>query len=76
MLLIFQYVFYSLKTLTVTELRYLVVFGLENFSLYSEWEQSNNYIINDINFEKRIRDKSRGLIEIAEVPENKYQSTP
>ena len=55
-----------MKTLTVIELRYLLAFGRENFSSYSEWAQSKNYVVNDTHSEKRIRDKSKGLIEIVE----------
>ena len=65
---LFQCIFYSLETLTVTELRYLLAFGREDFPSYSEWAQSRDYVTSDTQLEKRIRDKSKGLVEIIEIP--------
>ena len=64
---ILQCVFYSLEILTATQLRYLLAFGRESFSSLSEWKQSSDYIMSDTQLEKRIRDKSKGLVEIVEV---------
>ena len=64
-----QCVFYSLRPLSPTELRYTLAFGHENFSSYSEWEQSSEHVISNAQMEKRIREKSKGLIEIVEPPE-------
>ncbi len=68
MLSMLQCVFYSLRPLSPTEFRYLLAFGHENFSSYSEWEQSNEYIMSDAQMERRIREKSKGLIEMAKLP--------
>ena len=69
MLSVLQCVFYSLKPLSPTELRYILAFGHESFSSYSEWAQSSEYVMSGAQIEKRIREKSKGLIEIAEIPE-------
>ena len=69
MLSMLQCVFYSLRPLSPTELRYTLAFGHENFSSYSEWEQSSEHVISNAQMEKRIREKSKGLIEIVELPE-------
>ena len=69
MLRMLQCVFYSMETLSPTELRYLLAFGEENFSSYSEWAQHSEYVANEEQMVKRIREKSKGLIEIAEIPE-------
>ena len=70
MLSMLQCVFYSLRPLSPTELRYLVAFGHEDFSSYSEWEQSNGYVMSDAQMERRIREKSKGLIEMAKLPKS------
>lgn len=69
MLSMLQCVFYSQEPLSPTELRYLLAFGHEDFSSYSDWAQSNEYVMSDAHMEKRIREKSKGLVEIAEIPE-------
>ena len=68
MLWMLQCVFYSLNPLSPKELRYLLAFGHVGFSSYSEWAQSSEYV-SDAQMEKRIREKSKGMIEIAELPE-------
>ena len=57
-------------SLTLTELRYLLAFGREKFSSYSEWTQSDDYVMNDTQLEKRLRNKTKGLVEIAGAPED------
>ena len=69
MLSMLQCVFYSQAPLSPTELRYLLAFGHKDFSSYSDWTQSNEYVMSDAHMEKRIREKSKGLVEIAEIPE-------
>ena len=69
MLSMLQCVFYSLKPLTSTELQYLLAFGHTAFPSYSEWIQSSEFIMSDAHMEKRIRDKSKGLLEMAEITE-------
>lgn len=73
---LFQCIFYSWETLTVTKLRYLLAFGRESFSSYFEWAQSDDYVVNDTQLEKRIRDKSKGLIEIVEAPKDTRPFAP
>lgn len=68
MLSMLQCVFYSLRPLSPTELRYILAFGHEDFSSYSAWARSSKYVMSDAQMEKRIREKSKGLIEIAELP--------
>ena len=70
MLSMLQCVFFSLKPLSPTELRYILAFGHESFSSYSEWAQSSEYVMSGAQMEKRIREKSKGLIEIAEIPDH------
>ena len=69
MLRMLQCVFYSMDTLSLTELRYLLAFGEEKFSSYSDWAQHSEYVASEQQMAKRIREKSKGLIEIAELPE-------
>lgn len=69
MLSMLQCVFYSMRPLLPTELRCLLAFGHKSFSSYSEWAQSSDYVVSDAQMEKRIREKSKGLLEIAELPE-------
>ena len=65
----FLCVFYSLRPLTPTELQYLLAFSHTAFPSYSEWIESSEFIMSDAHMEKRIRDKSKGLLEVAEIPE-------
>lgn len=69
MLSMLRCVFYSLRPLSPTELRYTLAFGHENISSHSEWAQSSEYVVSDAQMKNRIREKSKGLIEIAELPE-------
>ena len=68
MLRLLQLVFYAQRSLSPTELRYALAFGCEAHASYAEWSQSSEYIRSDEQMEKRIREHSKGLVEIAELP--------
>ena len=70
MLSMLQCVFYSLRSLSPNELRYLLAFGHEGFSSYSKWAQHSEYVASQEQMAKRIREKSKGLIEIVESRED------
>lgn len=67
MLRLLQLVFYAQRPLNPTELRYALAFGCGAFSSYAEWSESSDYVRNDEQMEKRIREHSKGLVEIAQV---------
>ena len=68
MLRLLQLVFYAQRPLSPTELRYALAFGCREFASYAEWSQSSDYVRSDEQMEKRIREHSRGLVEIAQLP--------
>lgn len=61
MLRLFQWVFYSQRPLSPTELRYALAFGCGAFASYAEWSQPSEYVRSD----EQIREHSKGLVEIA-----------
>ena len=69
-----QIVFYAQRPLSPTELRYALAFGCGAFASYAEWSQSSEYVRSDEQTEKRIREHSKGLIEIARLPGNRHFS--
>ena len=71
MLRLLQLVFYAQRPLNPTELRYALAFGCGAYASYAEWSQSSEYVNNDEQMEKRIREDSKGLIEIAQLPWDK-----
>ena len=68
MLRLLQLVFYAQRPLSLTEVRYALAFGYKAYTSYAEWCQSSEYIKSDKRMEKRIRECSKGLVEIAPLP--------
>ena len=68
MLRLLQSVFYAERPLSTTELRYALAFGCKAYSSYAEWSQSSEYVRSDDQMEKRVREHSKGLVEIAQLP--------
>ena len=68
MLRLLQSVFYAQRPLSVRELRYALAFGCNAYSSYAEWSQSCEYVRSDEQMEKRVREHSKGLIEVAHLP--------
>ena len=68
LLRLFQCVFFSQRPLSATELRCALAFSTEKFASYEEWLQSDDYVENDTQMEKRICELSRGLIEVKPLP--------
>ena len=68
MLRLFQVVFYALRPLSPTELRYALAFGSEAYASYKEWSQSSEYVKSDEQMEKRVREHSKGLVEFGQLP--------
>lgn len=68
MLRLLQLVFYAQRPLSPTELRYALAFGCGTYASYAEWLQSSEYIRNDEQMERRIRELSRGLVEVTPLP--------
>ena len=69
LLRLLQCVFFSLRPLSITELRYALAFSTDTFTSYAEWSESNDYVENDTQMEKRICEISKGLAEIKFLPE-------
>ena len=69
LLRLLQCVFFSLRPLSITELRYALAFSTDTFTSYAEWSESNEYVENDTQMEKRICEISKGLVEIKFLPE-------
>ena len=77
MLRLLQLVFYAQRPLSPTELRYALAFGCKSYSSYAEWSQSSEYVRSDDQMEKRVREHSKGLVEIAQLPgEDAYSQAP
>ena len=70
MLRLLQLVFYAFRPLSPTELRDALAFGCGAFASYAEWSQSSEYVRSDEQMEKRIREHSKGLVEIALLPDD------
>ena len=70
MLRLLQLVFYAQRPLSPIELRYALAFGSRAYASYAEWSQSSEYVRSDEQMEKRIREHSKGLVEIAPLPED------
>ena len=70
MLRLLQLVFYAQRPLSPIELRYALAFGSRAYASYAEWSQSSEYVRSDEQMEKRIRQHSKGLVEIAPMPED------
>ena len=68
MLRLLQLVFYAQQPLSATELRYALTFGCKAYSSYGEWSQSSDYVRSDDQMEKRVRQHSKGLVEVAQMP--------
>ena len=68
MLRLLQSVFYAQESLSVRELRYALAFGCNTYSSYGEWLQSNECVRSDDQMEKRVREHSKGLVEVAQLP--------
>ena len=68
MLRLLQLVFYAKKRLSAKELRYALAFGCKAYSSYEEWSQSSEYVRSDEQMEKRVREHSKGLVEVAQLP--------
>ena len=74
MLRLLQLVFYAQRPLNPTELRYALAFGCRAYSSYAEWSKSSEYVRNDEQMEKRIREHSKGLVEIAHAAKDDDRS--
>lgn len=70
MLRLLQLVFYAQRPLSPTELRYALAFGCGTYASYAEWSQSSEYIRNDEQMERRIRELSKGLVEVTPLPKD------
>lgn len=64
MLRLLQLVFYAQTSLSPSELRHALAFGSGAYASYDEWSKSSEYVRSDEQMEKRIREHSRGLVEI------------
>ena len=69
MLRLLQLLFYAQSSLSLTEVRSALAFGRRAYASYAEWSQSNEYVRSDEKMEKRIREHSKGLVEIARSAE-------
>ncbi len=67
MLRLLQLVYYAERPLSPTEVGYALAFGCRAYPSYAEWSQSSEYVRSDDQMEKRIREHSKGLVEIAGV---------
>ena len=67
MLRLFQLIFYAERSLSPTELRYALAFGCGAYASYDEWSQSSDYIRSDEQMEKRLREHSKGLVEMVSL---------
>lgn len=80
MLRLLQLVFYAQRPLSPSELRHAVAFGSRAYTSYDEWSESSEYVRSDEHMEKRIREHSRGLVEIVgsskadELPQHSTRS--
>ena len=74
MLRLLQLVFYAQRSLSLTEVRYALAFGCRSHASYAEWSQSSECVRNDEQMEKRIREHSKGLVEIAQSTEYKKRT--
>lgn len=72
MLRLLQLVFYAQRPLSPIELRDALAFGSQAYASYAEWSQSSEYVRSDEQMEKRIREHSKGLVEIAPAEDGKY----
>ena len=70
MLRLLQVVFYAQRPLSSTELRDALTFGCGTYTSYAEWSQSSEYVGSDERMERRIREHSKGLVEIIPWPED------
>ena len=68
MLRLLQLVFYAQQPLSATELRYALAFGCKAYSSYGEWSQSSEFVGSDDQMENRVREHSKGLIEVVQLP--------
>ena len=68
MLRLLQLVFYAKRALSTTELRYALAFGCKAYSSYQEWSHSSEYVRSDEQMELRVREHSKGLVEVAQLP--------
>ena len=64
MLRLLQLVFYAQRSLSPSELRDAMAFGSRAYTSYDEWSESSEYVRSDEQMEKRVREHSRGLVEI------------
>ncbi len=67
MLRLLQLVYYAERPLSPTEVGYALAFGCRAYPSYAEWSQPSEYVRSDDQIEKRIREHSKGLVEIAGV---------
>ena len=73
MLRLLQLVFYAQRPLSPTELRYALAFGCRAYASYAEWSQSSEFVSSNEQMAKRIRGHSKGLVEIAQSPEQGFE---
>lgn len=64
MLRLLQLVNYAQRSLSPSELRDAMAFGSKAYTSYDEWSESSEYVSSDEQMEKRVREHSRGLVEI------------
>ena len=74
MLRLLQLVFYAQRSLSPREVRYALAFGRRAYASYAEWSQSSEYVRSDEQMEKRIREHSKGLVEIARSAKDDHDS--
>ena len=74
MLRLLQLVFYAQRSLSLREVRYALAFGRPAYASYAEWSLSSEYVKSDEQMEKRIREHSKGLVEIARSAEDDHDS--
>ena len=70
MLRLLQLVFYAQRSLSPTEVRYALAFGRRAYASYAKWSESSEYVSSDEQMGKRIREHSKGLVEIAQSAED------
>lgn len=68
MLRLLQLVFYAQRSLDLSELRHALAFGSRAYSSSADCSQSSEYVRSDEQMERRIRQHSKGLVEIAKLP--------
>ena len=68
-----QCVLYSQRPLSPRELRFALGIGCGACSSYAEWSQSSEYV-HDQQMEKRIREHSKGLVEIRTLQSERRES--